>query len=571
MRASRGRAGPRACAGARGGRASGRSRFDRGRVAPRWLAGSADYTRGPGRRTCTRSSRTPIPPGAAANAASSSLERRRSSWATIGASASTSTANPSSADDPARAGRGRHPLGDQPLEGRDGPGQPELLLEAERAGRVRDEVAEADHRLAAGRHDGSRAVSAAPATPASSAAPTSRARPSSARTSQLVPIARRAGSRSSRVVVVTNDWGSAAMRRTRWPRRSGSSSEKTSSRSRSGARPSSSVSRSSSASLNERIAVRCWPRDAKPARSRPAELEDEVVAVRPDERGAVPDLLVGGLGEAAGQRSRGGLARGRGRIRRVAHAQRRGRGLVGRDLGVGAGERHGQALQQAQPVLDDARAGVQEGPVPEAQLVARGGLLPDRPQQPVPLLERPAVGREGGRVARGRRARELVERRAAQPRRAGHEQHLLRGEHHDPQRAVQRAHAAAHAVDPDPLAPGAAVGAGPDDRDLDGVRAQAALDPGEVALPADQLAVGRRPVRAPPREQHDRLEEARLARRVGTPDQLGPRPEGGLEGVVAPEIEQADRVEQGRRGPVRPVRPPVVGYEVVRTGMTTWT
>ena len=174
-------------------------------------------------------------------------------------------------------------------------------------------------------------------------------------------------------------------------------------------------------------------------------------------------------------------------------------------------------------------------------------------------------------MPRGRGARELVERRPPEPGRAGDQQHLLRGEDHDPQRAVQRAHAPADAVDPDPLAPGAAVGAGPDDRDLDGVRAEAALDPREVALPADQLAVGRRPVRAPPGQEHDRLEEAGLAGRVGAPDQLRPGPEGGLEGFVPPEIEQADRVEQGRRGPVRPVRPPVVGYEVVRTGMTTWT
>ena len=85
-----------------------------------------------------------------------------------------------------------------------------------------------------------------------------------------VPIERSAGSRSSSVVVVTNAWGSAAIRRTRCARRSGSSSENTSSRSSSGGRPSSAVSRSSSASLNARIAVRCWPRDANVASVRPS-------------------------------------------------------------------------------------------------------------------------------------------------------------------------------------------------------------------------------------------------------------------------------------------------------------
>ena len=71
----------------------------------------------------------------------------------------------------------------------------------------------------------------------------------------------------------------------------------------------------------------------------------------------------------------------------------------------------------------------------------------------------------------------------------------------------------------DPVAPG------PDDRDLDRVGPDHALDPGEVRPPADQLGVGVRPVRAAPGEQDDRLEQAGLAGRVRAPDEVGARAE----------------------------------------------
>ena len=97
------------------------------------------------------------------------------------------------------------------------------------------------------------------------------------------------------------------------------------------------------------------------------EAEDQVVAVRPDERGAVPDLLLGGLAQPPGQRVPRRLPGERRGVRRVADRQP----LLGRgDLAMGRGERLGQQLQQPQPGGDDGRAGGEEGLVPEPQLVA---------------------------------------------------------------------------------------------------------------------------------------------------------------------------------------------------------
>ena len=180
-------------------------------LVPRWLAGDGHYTRGASRRTRTRSSRTPTPPGAAANAVSSSGLRRRSSWATIGASASTSSANPSSwitRQEPAP----RVPVPRRSPRRSRSARQPKLVLQPEGSCRGGHQVADPHHRPAPAGHE---------ATPA----PPTRPAPSgSARTSQWSAIARRPWSRSSRVVVVTNAWGRAAIRRTRCERRSGSSS-----------------------------------------------------------------------------------------------------------------------------------------------------------------------------------------------------------------------------------------------------------------------------------------------------------------------------------------------------------
>ena len=98
------------------------------------------------------------------------------------------------------------------------------------------------------------------------------------------------------------------------------------------------------------------------------ELEHEVVAVRPDERRAVPDLLLGRLREPPGERVPGRLAGEWRGVRHVAERQPAGRRLVGGDLGVGRGERTGQHLEQPAPLGDDRAAGIEERAVPEPQL-----------------------------------------------------------------------------------------------------------------------------------------------------------------------------------------------------------
>ena len=155
MRASRGRADPRARA-VRGGRASGRSRFDRGRSprdgwqVPRIIrgdppAGRGRAVRGPRRRPARSRTR----PAARS-------QRSRSSWATIGASASTTRANPSmrtTRHAPAAGGtRSATSASNVAIARR----QPELVLEPERARRVRD----------AGRRDGPSAAAGVMARPA---------------------------------------------------------------------------------------------------------------------------------------------------------------------------------------------------------------------------------------------------------------------------------------------------------------------------------------------------------------------------------------------------------------------
>src|SRR5215213_9189744 len=61
------------------------------------------------------------------------------------------------------------------------------------------------------------------------------------------------------------------------------------------------------------------------------ELEREVVAVRPDERGSIPDLLLRGLDETSRERVARHFAGKERGVRDVSEAQPGGRCLVGRD------------------------------------------------------------------------------------------------------------------------------------------------------------------------------------------------------------------------------------------------
>ena len=251
-----------------------------------------------------------------------------------------------------------------------GSGQTQLGLEPELPGGLGQQVADPHHRSAPRLHPTPR-TSGSPRAPADPAAgPTSVAPSGPASTAQLEPAARSPGSRSPSVVVVTNAWGSSAIRRTRWARRSGSSSLNTSSSRRSGGRSSSAVRTSSSASLKARIAVRCWPREANPARSRPS--SSNARSSRCGPMSVVPFQTsfsaVSASRRASASRDR--LAGSRRRVRLVADGQP---ALLGRDLGVGPAERFGDRLERGAggPRRRPPRRS-SSGGVPEAQLVASG-------------------------------------------------------------------------------------------------------------------------------------------------------------------------------------------------------
>ena len=283
-------------------------------------------------------------------------------------------------------------------------------------------------------------------------------------------MARSSGSRSSSVVVVMNAWGSAAIRRTRCDRRSGSSSEKTSSRSRSGGRPSIAVMTSSSASFRARIAVRCWPREANVARSRPPSSNTRSSRCGPT---SVDPFQTSFSAVSASRRARASRADSPGSggalvaYRSVSRSAAASSGAIS---AWAAARGSASVSRRRRRSVDDRPARIEERAVPEAQLVARRALLADRPQEAVALLERPAVGREGVGVGGRAGRRELVQHRPTERRRPGDEEHLLRREDDDPQDPRQPGRPTAQLVDPDALAAGRAVGARRDDRDLDRVR-----------------------------------------------------------------------------------------------------
>ena len=311
---------------------------DRAALASR-VAGDGDYTRGPPRRTWTRRRaprRRPAPPrrppaargraAAAPGRRSARRPRRRAS-------------KPSSRTHPARAGRGRHPLGDDRLEGGDRRARRSSSSRpsARAASGIRSPIRVIGRRRAP-RH--SRRPS--PASPARSVG---RRRTSHGR-----------GDRAQRRVEVVE-------RRRRHERlraardaphevRAAVRVELAETRRRAGAAAAgrrAPVSRSSSASLKARMAVRCWPREAKPARSRPASSNARSsrcgpMSVEPFQTSF--SAVSTSRRASASPRRLAGPGRG---VRHVAQAQPAGRGLVGRDLGVGGGQRRRPGLEQPQP------------------------------------------------------------------------------------------------------------------------------------------------------------------------------------------------------------------------------
>ena len=125
-------------------------------LAPTTAGRSADYTRrpcgpdvdpnGPGRRRARRRRRrTPREARSSGAGAPGRRSARRPRRRAV---------EPVEADHAAGSGRGRNALGDDRLERRHRPRQAELVLEAETAGRVGQQVADPGHRPAPGRGHG---------------------------------------------------------------------------------------------------------------------------------------------------------------------------------------------------------------------------------------------------------------------------------------------------------------------------------------------------------------------------------------------------------------------------------
>ena len=201
-----------------------------------------------------------------------------------------------------------------------------------------------------------------------------------------------------------------------------------------------------------------------------------------------------------------------------------------------------QLIEHPQAPGHHLRAGIEEGPIPVPELGALGGLLANRPQEAISLLERTRIRGQGRTVGREATRGDPVQRPAAKGRGAGDQEHLLGREDHDAEGRRQGCGAARHAVDPDSLSPtaGRGVAPRPHQRDFEGGLANRPLHAGDLGAPPDEVHIGRGPVRVPPGKEHDRLEEARLAGRVRTPEDLGSRSEPDVERSVAAKVGEPD-------------------------------
>ena len=294
-----------------------------------------------------------------------------------------------------RAARARR----RALPGGGGPGQAQLLLEAEAPRRLGQQVAD-PARLAPARDRSSSSGRAGARVPAHRPRPDEPGPERGVRDAppRPSPMARSAGSRSSSVVVVMRAWGSAAIRRTRWLRRAGSSSLNTSSSRRSGGRPSRLVRRSSSASLRARIAVRCWPREANVGQvAAPSSSKTRSSRCGPDQRRCRSRPPCRPSRRGAGRARRGSTRRaGPGRSSRSAGSADPSSGAISRGRPPAA-RRAPRAGPPARRPRSPRRRRAAARPRSGARR-ASGLLLADRPQQAVALRRAP------GRTWRGRPA-----------------------------------------------------------------------------------------------------------------------------------------------------------------------
>ena len=288
--------------------------------------------------------------------------------ATIGASASTTSAVPSMRTARQAPWAAGDELGDEPIEGRDGPRPAELVGEPELPGRgIREQLAErparpppilATGRLVCARREPGSSVAALAMRPSSVAPPWAGHRPRRG-DHGAGPGRGRRGWWSSRMPGAGPRSGGRGGHR-----RSGSSSENTSSRSSSGGRPSSAVRRSSSASLKARIAVRCWPREANDARARPSSSNTRSSRCGPTSVVPFQASLSAVSASRRARASRGDSPGSGWRVRRVADRQPACGGLVGGDLRVRRGERRRRARRAGAPAPPGRRRRLRAAPRP---------------------------------------------------------------------------------------------------------------------------------------------------------------------------------------------------------------
>ena len=306
------------------------------------------------------------------------------------------------------------------------------------------------------------------------------------------------------------------MRRTRWARRRGSSSLKTSSSRSRGGSPSGEVSRWTSASLRARIAVRCWPREANAASGRSSRRKTMSSRWGPTRVAPFHSSLSAVSASRRRMASAGDSDASRRRVGHVAHRQA---ALTGRDLGVGRRQR----LRPGRPAWPDGR--------PRSRRPRRRGARPSRAAGRVPAVP--------SRIARSRllrwaRARPYVasarpwpgERAAARASRAARRragEPTTRSISSGAKRTTRNAWPRAGARRGTPLmrmrlraaAPVAGRGI-TTSSDVGPVRrpvADPGLEAGQVRRPGHQLGV-RGPVRAAAGQHDERLDQVGLARRV---------------------------------------------------------
>ena len=435
----------------------------------------------PPRRTWTRSSRAPTPAGrrrergeqlGRAQAQLLGDDRR------VGLDDEVEALEP---EDPAGAGRGRHALGDERLEGRHRPRQAQLVLEAEAAGRVGQQVAEPDHR---------------PAAPAGSSgrspAPADRAAAPVAASGADLP-GRRRSATQRRVEVVERRRRHERLGQRRDPPDEVRPALRVELREdvveQEERRPA--VERGQEVELGElegedRRPLLAARREARRGRGRRARRRGRRGAARRASSRSRPPSRRSrrGAGRARPAATRRGVA---GRSSRSASASRAAAASSGAISAWARGERPGEVVEQPQPLGDDRRRRRRGTSPSQKRSSSRTRLLlADRPEEAVPLLERPAVGREVARRRPASAGRELVERRPAERRRAGDRGASPRARRRPsgagPTRPAARR---GDAVDPDPLAAGRSRSRRPGRARPRRVSApDRALDPGEVGRPS---------------------------------------------------------------------------------------